>query len=441
MKKLLLVALVLFPPAAYAQNLCQNWSVPGSPQRPFSGLVFSSSAKIKGVEAFLGNTWQLLPSQSTAADTLEWLVPLADPQRGGQVRVRAIVSAQTQPNPNQLQICPERILSVQALPPSNPANNALRRIHLLWQQNLEQLKTALGAFGQYTLPERISPAELEQFPEPAQPIIALELLLRSQNNLLALSDGTAPVLDNLNSQQKALLGQVLESVALGSTKPLRLSPGRPLFSLPNAAKKLLPDLQPVLFGKTQGVASLFACSQSEMLAAQLRDCMLWQREFDSWNNQESAYKNDAYKILGALSLAGIVIPPLEVAATVAGLSVYLHQTMIEMMDGLLPSSLEPLRVNMPARALFEDVENAPNGLLPLRWQDPVLVSAKTKGYSLNALAIGDGILNTIGYGKLLAGTAKSARVFGQELGSSELAKDLGDIGAEALKATLAEAGL
>jgi hypothetical protein len=438
MKKLLFLVLALLLPSAYAQDLCQNWAIPSSPQRPFLGLVFSSSAKIKAVEAFIGNTWQLLPSQNTAPDKLEWLVPLADPDRGGQIKVRALVSAQTNPTEAQLQICAEKTLTVSALPTSGI--NALSNIHAGWQKNLQTLKTSLGAFGEYTLPETIEAGVLEQFPAALQPIILLELLLRSKNNLEALANGSAPVLGGLSREQKTLFARVLQALPVSSPPPLKLSPPRPLFTIPNN-KKALPDVGQVLFKKSQNLSSLFGCTESVMIASQLRDCLRWQQEISSWNDAESAYKSDAYKVLGAMSLAGMVIPPIEVAATVAGLAVYLHQLTIEAMDGLFPSSLEPLKVNMPARALFEDVENAPPGLLPLRWQDEVEVVAKTKGYKLNALAIGDGLLNTIGYAQLAGKVSKSGLVFAKEIDSTELLEDIGAIGEEAVKAMLAEAGL
>ncbi len=439
MKILLMLTWFLFGGLAYAQNLCQTWAVPSTQVAPFSGLVFSSNAKIKAVEAFINNTWQLLPSQNIAPDKLEWLVPMADPDRGGQIKVRALVSSQTNPTQAQVQICPEKSLTVAALPAVG-ATNSLSKIQAVWQKNLQTLKTSLGAFGEYTLPETIENGVLEQFPVPVQPIILLELLLRSKNNLQALAEGSAPVLGGLSREQKTLFARVLQALPVSSPAPLKLSPPRPLFTISNN-KKSLPELEHILFKKSQNLSSLVGCTESTMIASQLRDCLNWQQEISSWNDAESAYKNDAYKVLGAMSLAGMVIPPLEVAATVAGLAVYLHQLTIEAMDGLFPSSLEPLKVNMPPRALFEDVENAPSGLLPLRWQDEVEVVAKTKGYKLNALAIGDGLLNSIGYTKVIIGASKSARIFGRELGKTELAQDIGDIGAEAIKAVLAEAGL
>ncbi len=439
MKILLLLTWFLFGGLAYAQNLCQTWAVPNTQVAPFSGLVFSSNAKTKAVEAFINNTWQLLPSQNIAPDKLEWLVPMADPDRGGQIKVRALVSSQTNPTQAQVQTCPEKSLTVAALPAVG-ATNSLSKIQAVWQKNLQTLKTSLGAFGEYTLPETIEAGVLEQFPAALQPIILLELLLRSKNNLEALANGSAPVLGGLSREQKTLFARVLQALPALSPAPLKLSPPRPLFSIPNN-KKALPELEQVLFKKSQNLSSLFGCTESTMIASQLRDCLRWQQEISSWNDAESAYKNDAYKVLGAMSLAGMVIPPLEVAATVAGLAVYLHQMTIEAMDGLFPSSLEPLKVNMPARALFEDFKNAPSGLLPLRWQDEVEVVAKTKGYKLNALAIGDGLLNTIGYAQLAGKVSKSGLVFAREIGSTELLEDIGAIGEEAVKAMLAEAGL
>jgi hypothetical protein len=436
--KIALTFLALLLPSAYAQDLCQSWTIPSSPQRPFSGLVFSSSAKTKGVEAFMGNTWQLLPSQNTAPDKLEWLVPLADPDRGGQIKVRALVSAQTNPTQPGLQICPEKMLTVSALPASGV--NSLSSIHAVWQKNLATLKTSLGAFGEYTLPETTEAGLLRQFPAALQPIILLELLLRSKNNLEALAGGSAPALDGLTAEQKTLLTRVLQALPVSSPAPLKLSPPRPLFTIPNN-KKALPDLESVLFKKNQNLSSLYYCTQDEMIAAQLRDCLLWQKELSSWNSSDAVYKNNSYKVLGAMSLLGIVVPPVATASAIVGLSVYLHQLSIEAMDGLFPSSLEPLKVNMPLPPLFEDVENAPSNPLPLLWQEPIEVVAKNKGYKLNALAIGDGLLNSIGYSKLLLGAGKSARVFGRDLGATDTIQKLGDAGSEAVKAVLAEAGL
>lgn len=438
MKKSLIIALMLLLPSAYAQDLCQNWAVPDNPQRPFSGLVFSSSAKTKGVEAFIGNTWQLLPSQNTAPDKLEWLVPLADPDRGGQIKVRALVSAQAKPTETQVQTCSEKTLMVSALPTSG--TNALSNIHADWQKNLQTLKASLGAFGEYTLPETIEAGVLEKFPAALQPIILLELLLRSQNSLEAIANGSAPVLDSLSPEEKTLFTRVLQALPASSSAPLKLSPPRPLFTIPNS-KKALPDMEQVLFKKSQNLSSMFYCTESVMIAAQLRDCLLWQKELSSWNSSDAVYKNNAYKVLGAASLIGIAVPPVATAATIVGLSVYLHQLSIEAMDGLFPSSLEPLKIDMPPRALFEDIKNAPSNPLPLPWQNPIEVFAKSKGYKLNALTIGDGLLNTIGYSKLLLSTGKSARIFGRDLGATDTIQKLGDAGSEAIKAILAEAGL
>jgi hypothetical protein len=140
------------------------------------------------------------------------------------------------------------------------------------------------------------------------------------------------------------------------------------------------------------------------------------------------------------------------------MAVFLHQTAIEALDGLLPSSLAPLSVTVRRPPFFEDVRNAPPGILPLRWLEDIEVSARSKGYKLNPLALGDALLNVIGMTKVIgklkikssisdpdlaneiAGRAEAV-VFGRSVGKTDAAQTLGDVVAEGMKAILAEAGL
>jgi hypothetical protein len=419
------VALLGFEAAKAQADLCSAWkTIPNL--RPLETQILETKAAFVSVQFERQGKWVALPVQPLESGRYQWLAPVADPDLGGTLRLRLQLDANTTPSQTSLQTCQVLSVQVSALPATGSARG-LTDLHETWESTLAGLKQEL--FGEsYTVPEQLDQATWEELPEIIRPAVMLEFLLRSPNNLKAIADGSAPMLQTLSPEQKKLMLRLLEAAQLPKLEPLRFSPGQDIVT-PPTTKRRLPDTQNLLFARATQIPKvrLYMCTQPNIPATVLRDCFRWQKEASAWNS--GLYKKHAAKAMFALGAVGLLFPPAEAAALTLGVAVFLHQTMIEIYEGLLPSQLGPLEPLFQVPPIFEDRTNAPENTFPMRWEQPVVITAKTKGYQLNVLTIGDALLNLTPVGKL----GEEVAIFGSEL--------TGDLVAESLKLFLAQMGL